>query len=95
MNSGKGCIREINEPLQLWMEVENSNMHGEITVYEVIDENRRNVTDKYLSSVADSNVKIFNVPSGASASDTKFEIVASSKEMPEFQSVLSVTVKVP
>ena len=95
MNSGKGCIREINEPLQLWMEVENSNMNGEITVYEVIDENRRNVTDKYLSSVADSNVKIFNVPSGAIASDTKFEIVASSKEMPEFQSVLSVTVKVP
>ena len=70
-------------------------MQGELKVYEVIDENRRDVTDKYLSKVADSSDQIFSVPSGAISEDTKFEIVASSKEMPEFESVLSVTVNVP
>lgn len=94
-NSTAGCIREVGEPLYLKVNVENSDMQGELKVYEVIDGNRRDVTDKYLSKVADSGDQIFSVPSGTISEDTKFEIVASSKEMPEFESVLSVTVNVP
>ena len=94
-NSTGGCIREVGEPLYLKVNVENSDMQGSIKVYEVLDGNRRDVTDKYLSKVADSNDLIFSVPSGEISSDTKFEIVAFSNEMPEFESVLSVTVKVP
>jgi uncharacterized protein YpmB len=93
-NSTAGCIREVGEQLYLKVNVENSDMQGELKVYEVIDGNRRDVTDKYLSKVADSSDQIFSVPSGAISEDTKFEIVASSKEMPEFESVLSVTVNV-
>ena len=94
-NSTGGCIREVGEQLRLKVTVENSDMEGEIKAYEVIDGNRRDVTDKYLSKAADSSDLIFSVPSGSIGEDTKFEIVASSKEMPEFESVLSVTVNVP
>ena len=94
-NATAGCIREVGEQLYLKVTVGNSDMEGEIKVYEVIDGNRRDVTAKYLAKVADSNDQIFSVPSGAIGADTKFEIVAFSKEMPEFESVLSVTVKVP
>ncbi|MEE1517348.1 MAG: hypothetical protein UF228_07100 [Lachnospiraceae bacterium] len=94
-NSTDGCIREVGEQLHLKVTVENSGMEGEIKAYEVIDGIRRDVSDKYLSKTDDSSELIFSVPNGSIVEDAKFEIVASSKEMPEFESVLSVTVKVP
>ena len=94
-NTTGGCIREVGEQLHLKVTVENSGMEGEIKAYEVIDGIRRDVSDKYLSKADDCSELIFSVPNGSIVEDAKFEIVASSKEMPEFESVLSVTVKVP
>lgn len=92
-NASAGCIIETGEALSVWAAVENSSSSSQIKVYEVIDDSRRDVTEKYLSNVANSGEKIFLVPTGAIDSDTTFEIVAQSLELPEYESVLKVVVK--
>ena len=92
-NVDGGGILDINQEMYITVAVQNSEYGSSVAVYELIDNNRRDVTSEYLYETSETGEYIFMVPEGAIKENTVFEIVATSKELSEFKTSFTVVVK--